>query len=630
MAMSRCRSKGDSASTRVTHPRSAAGVVRHPALPTQRLAIALWYLAAILCFWPFCLHVMTNSDLWWHLAAGRWMSEHRAVVHFDPWSFTHYGGRWVDDQWLSDLSLYLWSALFGTRALVYWMWTVLLATFLLLMGLLHRLTGHVAAAFVATLLAVAMANPFFELRPHLYTLLLTVLLLWALLGRLRLPSFLLPLLFVLWSNLHGGFAFCLMALAVVLAFGGRADSADEPAGRRSWREHRLWVWTACALACLLNPYGWRILAQPLGFLLERGSSVHRITEWLPPFSEQGVSSPFYRWGIGLFLAAAAIAAFRSSISWLSKASCLALGGLTLAMSLASARFIPLFALGQSLTLALVLGDLAGTLGRWRFANQAALAHGAPLVAAGLGFLQLTAYPPPLPWIFPILTGEETFPVETCEFVTLNRLEGKVFAYFGWGGYLNLCTAGRLKVYIDSRAAMIFGEDTWNRSLKVQYEQPGWIEIVEQSGADFFLWPREATAEQMWVEQVRLDQPTALLQTGRWRIVHQDFAAVLLARSGLRLSALRETPDSPYRALTLGGDAMRSGDLEEAEKQLLHALVLDPHLLPACRNLTLVRAHRNADLAWATRARCERIFPEPQSRANLEQELSRVAGSRLAS
>jgi hypothetical protein len=191
---------------------------------------------------------------------------------FDPWSFSHSGGRWVDEQWLSDLSLYLWSALFGTRALVYWMWTVLLATFLLLMGLLHRLTGHVTAAFLAALLAIATASPFFELRPHLYTLLLTVLLLWALLGRIRLRSFLLPLLFVLWSNIHGGFAFGLVVLAVVLAFGGQADSAGESPVRRSWREHQLWMWTACALACLINPYGWRVWLQPLSFLLKRDSS----------------------------------------------------------------------------------------------------------------------------------------------------------------------------------------------------------------------------------------------------------------------------------------------------------------------------------------------------------------------
>jgi hypothetical protein len=296
------------------------------------------------------------------------------------------------------------------------------------------------------------------------------------------------------------------------------------------------------------------------------------------------------------------------------------------MSLASGRFIPLFALGQSLTLALVLGDLAGLLGRWRFANKAALTYGAPMVAAGLGFVQLTAYPLS-PWIFPILTAEETFPVETCEFVTLNHLEGKVFAYYGWGGYLDLCTEGRLKVYIDSRAGMVFDEDTFDRSVSVQYELPGWIGILERSGAEFFLWPREATAEQM--RQTRLDQPTALLRTGRWRIVHQDFAAVLLARSDLVLSALRETPDSPYRALALGGDAMRDGHLVEAEKHLVHALALDPHLLAACRNLTLVRAHRNEDLAWATRARCERIFPESGSRANLEEELWRVATRRLA-
>ena len=55
--------------------------------PLDALLVAAVPLLAL-----FPLH---NNDLWWHLAAGRWIVEHHAVPRTDVFSWTHFLGAWV-------------------------------------------------------------------------------------------------------------------------------------------------------------------------------------------------------------------------------------------------------------------------------------------------------------------------------------------------------------------------------------------------------------------------------------------------------------------------------------------------------------------------------------------------------
>jgi hypothetical protein len=47
------------------------------------------------------------EDGWWHLSTGRWIVEHKAVPHEDPFSFTEKKAPWVLTQWLGSTSYYL-------------------------------------------------------------------------------------------------------------------------------------------------------------------------------------------------------------------------------------------------------------------------------------------------------------------------------------------------------------------------------------------------------------------------------------------------------------------------------------------------------------------------------------------
>ena len=552
---------------------------------SDRLTAATWYLAAGLTFWSFGFTTMQGSDLWWHIAGGRWIVEHRAVRAPDPFSYTTAGRYWLNDSWLSDVLLYLWAHAFGLESLAYWKWLVIVVTWLILFRLLVRLAGDRLASWIAATFGLAVAAPFLDVRPQLYALLGWVIVLDATLGRPQ-PRPWLPIVFLIWANLHASFVLGLLTLPVVLL----------PSVRR--REHRrraLLLAAACCGVTLINPHGGAAVVRALEHALHPTSPIHRVGEWLPPFEPGGLQSWLYPYGIGAFVAATLFvmtdAELRRSPDTRVAA---ALGVVVLAMSLRSRRFVPLFGMGETFVLALALSRLGSLL----------LRRIPPLVPAlcalALAGVWLAPYPKTSS-AFHYLTADYEFPVETLNFVNANGLAGNVFAYYGWGGYVDLRTRGRLKVFIDPRAETVYADDTYVDYMTVLDRKPGWIDVIERSGADFVLWPR-------WQAS---DVVTGLVHTGRWRPLYRDSVSQLLVRTTRELpDPLVASPESAYRQLSLGVTALRQLQLEAARRHLERALQVDPDLQPACTTLVEVQLlGGDVPSATTTAARCSSRYPD---------------------
>src|SRR6266404_1934390 len=536
---------------------------------------------------------MWGSDLWWHIATGRWIVTHKALPLTDSWSFTRAGQPWLQHEWLSDLIFQLWVSLFGMNSLVYWKWSILILTFLLLFHLARRLTSDPLASYAAVLVAVATAAPFLDIRPHLYSALGYVLLLYLTLLREQPPLFL-PLMFLLWVNLHGGFFFGLMALTVLLL----------PAilsSRSAVRRRTIIIWMASVLACLFNPNGIRAFTYPLRYAFDSSSPfAQAIGVWWSPLVSGGIKAPFYPYAIGIFLAASVVLLLkREHRSKKNTWPALALGVLTLAMSLTSRRFIILFAISQSLVVAPALAVVIPV----RVQRIPRLA--APALAALLGLIWLLPYPLS-PYAFHYLTVEDAFPIDTCNFIEANQLSGNVFSYYNWGGYLHLRTDGRMKVYIDGRADTVYDNETMRRYAVVQGFKPGWEEIIESSGALYILCPRDEQGKPL----------AQLVTSGRWRVLFDDFASVLLVRSDQQPPGpLKPTADSAYRRVTEGIKNLEQQRFDEAERDFRGALALMPYMRLACDSLAQVQAQQGKNKeAVQSLENCQRIFPN-RDRAN---------------
>jgi len=164
-----------------------------------------------------------DPDLWWHLRTGQWIMETGHIPHVDPFSFTRAGNPWVAHEWLSEVTFYEIWKYSGEAGLIIFSAIVTTAGFMLLY--LRSLGKASWTAAVVTLGALASA-PTWGVRPQMFTFALASLLLWLLESGGEKPCLLLwiPPLFLLWLNLHAGFAFG-PVLLVAFCLGLIAESA---------------------------------------------------------------------------------------------------------------------------------------------------------------------------------------------------------------------------------------------------------------------------------------------------------------------------------------------------------------------------------------------------------------------
>lgn len=226
----------------------------------------------------FVPQIFADGDTYWHLAAGGWVLEHRAVPHADPFSGTFAGQAWTAHEWLAEVLMALAYRAGGWSGVAILVAAAAGAAVGLLAQFLRRVSGAAWPAAVLLLLAAPLIAPVLLARPHI--LALPLLVAWAA-GLLRAraeeraPSpWLLPLM-MLWANLHGGFA---LGLALLLPLGAEAVLA---AASHQDRTKALLGWggfvAAAFLAVLATPHGVDGLLFPVRLL--RMQSLSMIKEW---------------------------------------------------------------------------------------------------------------------------------------------------------------------------------------------------------------------------------------------------------------------------------------------------------------------------------------------------------------
>ena len=175
-----------------------------PSRPWRIATLALAALATLCGATAWLLPEADGADLWWHMAAGRWVITHGAVPLQDMFTHTEFGQDWADHEWL--WGVLAWAVYELHPDLVAWANLALAASIFALVGLrAFDRSGSWAAACLVTWFAAAASHWYIDVRPPLFTLLFTALILAT--TRFKWAPFLWPLLMLLWVNLHGGFIF---------------------------------------------------------------------------------------------------------------------------------------------------------------------------------------------------------------------------------------------------------------------------------------------------------------------------------------------------------------------------------------------------------------------------------------
>ena len=210
-----------------------------------------------------------DLDIWWHLKTGDWIVQHAAFPHNGLFTWTATERAWIAYSWGYEVLLsraYAWFGLIGIG----------LYGTLLTMGVafsIYWMARRLSRDFwLACLLAVVACSAFlFNLmpRPVFFSMMLFAVTLTLLLEaqRTRREKLLywLPLVFVLWANLHIQFVYGLLVVGVFVG----VNLAQRLAAGAGWRPEWLQVPTlpagklllvlaACILATCIGPYSFHL------------------------------------------------------------------------------------------------------------------------------------------------------------------------------------------------------------------------------------------------------------------------------------------------------------------------------------------------------------------------------------
>lgn len=501
-----------------------------PLLPT--LSDLAFGLPVLVLFWSTTGvgWLLTDSDTGWHIRTGQWILSNRRIPTADLFSYTTAGKPWIAWEWLADVVMALAHHIGGLAGVVWLAMLVLSVTAVCVYKTAVAESGHRLIALMLTWLAISASTIHWLARPHLATPLMAAIFYRNLdrveTNRDRTSLWTLPLLTILWTNLHGGF-FVGIALICTYAVGAGAGGLFCDSWKTAWLRSRRYILAAvgCALASLVNPYGYRLHLHVAHYL---GSSFYfeRIGEF-QSIDFHSFTAAYFETLLVLSIVAAAW--HLRSGRWTHALLLLTWSHL----ALFSARNIPIFAVVAVPGVSFAAREWLES-GVWshrlkknitglerdlefiadRFRNKTW--HIVPCLTFVV-FALLLAHPgrrAPLRAAF----DELRFPVDAAGFVAEqpDLPSIRLYSSWQWGGYLIYRLWPSISVFDDGRTDF-YGPSFVEKGLQVWNANPEWRNTLERYRVNRALLP--------------LNSPlTAVLkERPDWKPIYQDHTAILFAK-----------------------------------------------------------------------------------------------------
>jgi tetratricopeptide (TPR) repeat protein len=574
--------------------------------PPRRAAaglVALGLLVLALTITP-----ITNNDLFLHLKTGAIILKTGAVPHQDDYSALARGRPFVAHEWLAGVIFRAVERGFGIDALILFKALVALGIAAALYAAARALGATAAVALPALALVMVLAAARIMERPHIFSYLLSSLYLLILARRRRgdrAPLWIFLPLQALWANLHGGFMLGWMIVGLAAAgrllddvldrnartTGGAGEPGRAPAPLPDAGRRRLPEWAMLSLlvpalvaACLLNPYGARLLRFP--FELTGSSFMREIYEWLPPYDSAYASTYMARYYVAWAVLGIAVHAAALLLLWRRRrplaggAFPILLFAAFFVLSLRMQRNVTDFALA---TFPGVAASAAALLGPRRAPRPGR--SPLPWIAAALlglaGWYAWNGYPySPTSRRLRGLGLGRNVPVAAADYLEANSVRGNVLNTYSAGAYLVYRFYPSLRVAMDSRND-VYGEALYaeyKRALQVPESLQAMLRRIE-ARAIFLEWPQQGV----------VITAATIREMGGWIPVYLDDVAVVYMEKGGALAPLVErdgyalldpslfrpgqiAPADAPRALEEAARAARQGRSYIARVMLVDALI----------------------------------------------------------
>ncbi len=441
--------------------------------------------------------IIQSFDIWWHLKTGE-LILNGVFPKTDVYSFTAFGQPWILHEWGSEVISFLFYKKLGIAGLIILKSFISALVFGLVFNIMIKKKINILIAFLFTLMIMISTSNAWTMRPHLFTHLFLILLFYIYTEfrhhhNLKILRYL-PLLFVLWINVHGGFIIGFVFLSVcictewisTITAGIENDHCLPPADCKSLMNYTILSF----LACFINPNTYKGVFYPLLYIGNQ-MPVNFVAEWFP----SNIKSDF-EFAIIVFLIILGLGLNKKKLFFYEM-------GLIIVFTFfafSATRHIAIFALIVIPIITQLWQDIIPIA----FTLVKAIAKGklyalfqkveSYFSSRSTSFLllekQLNYHVIPIAvitvFILLISIGfgqsyfrikETSYPDKLVDFIKKNDLQGNIFNQYAWGGFL-IWELPDKKVFIDGRM------DVYKKKISEPYVtvlnlKAGWEKIIEE-------------------------------------------------------------------------------------------------------------------------------------------------------
>jgi len=422
------------------------------------LSIALLILLSLALLLP-----LSPQDYWWYLRLGQDVAATGSIPNVDTYSFTRAGAPFFYQSWLA--ALLFWKVFqTGGFALTFFLRALIVAvTYTLLWAMVKAAgAGPRLASLLVVLAALAGSNNW-SFRPQLFIypifiLVLLILTKWTQ-GEKR-GLWVLPVLSMLWVNLHGSFPllFILGAIAFLL---GQGD------------KKQLFIALAFSVVTLfINPHGVYVLGYVKDMLSAPSNQLFSV-EWMPMVNRGWQANLFFIW---LLLFAPLTAISPRKLSALEWAYFIFFGWL----ALTGIRYVIWFIFILTVLTATLLAEwCARSLDRPIEKEKPAINIFAACLLLLIPFSLLPGFRDSW-WPDAPRAYDSANPIEATAWLAAHpELEGPLWSDFSHASYLIFALPSR-PVWIDTRFEL-YPPEQWEKYIAIASASQEWQKLLDQEG-----------------------------------------------------------------------------------------------------------------------------------------------------
>lgn len=255
----------------------------------QKYRLFLSFSFFLFCFAFFLmLFLRVDIDYYWHYKAGEYMVRHTTILTKDIFSWSLYQIPWMSHEWLFEVLLYGLDIVFGKLHLFVYVFSITLG--LLFFLFLIQRKEYLKNIPFALLWTVFFALIFVGLsgRPQLLSFLLLAIGVWLVFYFFYHPNskriYFLPLISLIWANVHGGSSNLPYLLCFIAIFCGLFSFSFSKIEASRLAKKQIITYFVVAILCMVaicvNPHGISMLWYPYQNMAD-SLMLSTIAEWQP-------------------------------------------------------------------------------------------------------------------------------------------------------------------------------------------------------------------------------------------------------------------------------------------------------------------------------------------------------------